>query len=454
MEINNVNETVKLYKKYKKSFFEIEKDFEKCFSLPFNITEDTTMRYLIDLSGEKKQNLLKSFVVYCIFVIYIFISLICYKKKKKISANIIFNLYSEHLKDKFYNKIYEGVKDFNPIYINMDKNDFFERKISLQVLMFLLFRIWKFIYYSIKMRFNFIDLILRHLRKICIYHTDIKHIDSICLVSVRDNYFNAMRYYIYKNYGFKNIMLIQGARRASSKDAKSGDICCYCDYYFGYGKKVMDNIYGLNAKYKIPIGSIPLYYNTLSKKEIKYDIVVIEDPVFAPNTITKKLKFDLLIEHICKFKNEFNDVKIYYSKKPKVHSELPYNENYYIKLLNHNVILKDLTIQNSYEALLSSNVVVFQSSTMGIEALGLNKIPIHCNYIGSEGHFSNDGLFVIEDESYKVFREKLLFVLNSENSDVIAEEIKKLKVNYMNLEKEPTQLIVDEILEILTRKKD
>ena len=452
--MHNVKEMLDMYANKIKSYQYLEKIFNKTFDLKREHIEHTTKRYLMDvIVGRKNTYNYKSMFnsIGTLFLVfgYLICSFFFYRRHAKIDTEVVFDIFGNNTYDRYYKTIDKQLNGYSKVLFRENNNKFFNRKISIQLFYFLSKYSMVLLYLSFKHKFNFLDLTLRHCRKIALYITDTDHIECKCFISARDNTFNAMRYEIYKKNGINNILLIQGARRDTAKNAKSGDIYCYNDYYFGFGLELIKKMNGMKSNNLIPIGSIPLYDNSFFNKEVKYDIVIIEEPVFSPVTFTSKEKFDIMINHICKFKKENPCYNIYYTKKPNRFGEKEYVDAYYNRLEKLEIKISDSDINNSYDAINSSKLVIFQGSTMGLESVGLDKLIMHCNYPKYESHFDNNSLFVITDESYEVFRDKLTFLLNHMD---LKKELSSLKYGYMNLSGNPANKVVQSINRILNKK--
>ena len=94
-------------------------------------------------------------------------------------------------------------------------------------------------------------------------------------------------------------------------------------------------------------------------------------------------------------------------------------------------ILWDNKIDNSYEAILCSDVVLFYRTTIGIEALAMKKKVLNLNYDNDMiPMLPEDGCSLI-NSSYNEFENRVLTLIKASKSG-IEHDNKKLTYRYMN----------------------
>lgn len=89
------------------------------------------------------------------------------------------------------------------------------------------------------------------LRKIGTYHADVDGLQARLLLSCGDNYFEGVRYAVYRHAGIDRIDVIQNAMRGSL----SNDVHLYADTYFAQGEATRPMVPGLTVERLVPVGS-------------------------------------------------------------------------------------------------------------------------------------------------------------------------------------------------------
>ena len=426
-----------IYYDNENSFRTLENYFESKYSIPKNILQDTIIRELVS-SSNKKVSLLK----YYGFIFILLVSTIFYKKKKKHKGDILFDNFTITAYNRFYKHIYENLENKKMSYLSSEiseqyptdisfvkTNKLYERKISFKIIFNELFGYFKYKSMSKKFGIDYLYISTKILYWLAKYKTDIDNVNYKLLISNGDNYYNAIRYYIYKQSAIKQIFLFQNGTRGANIHNISKDYCVYSDYYFAHGTKSILLQKGMNAKKKIPFGSISLLpYLKSKQKELKYDIVFLEqmtphrDKLFEGKEV-KNATFEnymLILEHLAKFSNEFPNLKILYrviSVKRDVYPDLVKEIDERLK--NSNVIIDEHIHNNSHEAIINSNVCLIYSSTVGFEALGLGKKVLFFNYNNLDFVLSKkDEIGVVIEKSYETFKKKVLYVTNNDNHKI------------------------------------
>ena len=461
--MGNYEKIEKYYKKNKIHFSYFENKFYENFGIPKSIMRDTIKGYLLQVvcdNGGLMQlrsyrNLLISIILYPIVVSYFLCLSIFARRPKNVKVNILYEEWEQvgaHF-EQFYKPIYDALlskkqaifvtaKDASSIYknsirliqrytkLNFEKE--ISRKIVKKYFMFPFLIILKF---SIQSKFDYISLYIRILRSMSKFESESRNIEADFLVTAFDNGYNALKYYIYKKNGIKNIISIQNGGRGDNTPAGC-DMYLYSDYYFSYAEDQVRRMHGLNAKEVIYGGSLPLYtfYKMYQGVKEEYDIILIEQ--MAPLDVDGNYKlavFMKIIENLKKFSIKYNDLRIAYRVRRK--REL-LQDDFFLPLdevlKDSNIIFESFQSKDSYEAVMKSNVVVNYCSSLGFEAIGMNKKVLTCNYDKLDFLPTEDSPAVVLEDDYLLFEKKLLYLLRSDYNDL--EKIyKNLKLKYMNL---------------------
>ena len=288
---------------------------------------------------------------------------------------------------------------------------------------------------SKKLNINFVYIALKIFKNIALHTTTAKKINCYVFVSAADNSFDSLRYDIYKKNGIQNIALLQNGFRTGQWANDSIDLYTYCDYYFGFGAEQINIQKGMVCDNKIPVGSIKL--DTILKKYDNrkkiFDITFLASVDEYDTSYIKVKTYNAILDNLCLFKKNHPDLNIFYSDLKKVKKKsLKNNFLMMNKMKSIGIAFSSNYIKNSYEAINSSEVVLFYKTTIGVEALAMNTKVLNINYDKDMLPFSrHDYSSVLTNPSYEQFESKLLFLLDSKKSDFDSED-KELSYNYMN----------------------
>jgi hypothetical protein len=476
--MNTYEEVEKFYFDNITHFNSFEKEFFVTLDIPPEILKDSLKRVLVESihpDGKKRfllnyRSSAKDFFVYYFVMTYFFILSFPFRKKTLCKHyDIVFECGKYFDFDSNYRLLYEKLKRFNIAILSLVSNirkdeipilDKSNTTIYCNLISSKIYKsqFFKYFFYrslSKKTSINFINLSLRIMRYIALYNTHAKGFSAKFLVSAGDIYYNSLRYYIYKKNSIDNIMLIQSGMKSGVYSSTSGDLYVYSDYYFGYGKHFIDNLYG-KIKYKLAIGSIRLYQEVINKTiSEKNDVLFIEQMAFIErkndHSMTTYLKIvDMLIEFASKFK-EYNIVYRIRPLKLSVYYNDPEKMNIinsmYARITNAGITIDDFS-NTSYDAILNSKVIVYYTSALGFESLGLNKRTLCCNIDKMLNLPNEDTIGVLTEHSHELFRSKLLYLLESNNRD-ITNYYKKEKEKFQNIEGSPIEKITSIISEKL-----
>jgi len=477
--MNTYEKVENLYKNNQESFILFEREFLNSFDIPTYIFRDTIKRLLVEAvnkNGKKSFMLnytytIKDMFLYYIVMFYFFLlSFFIKKQNKQKKYDVVFECELYYDFESNYKKLYEKIKHLKVAIFSkighLDKYNLFVFNKKNQIIydyeisnIILKTQINKFFIYkklSVKSNINFINLSLRMMRYIALYESDSKDVFTKCFISAADIYYNSLRYYIYKKNGMENIMLIQSGMKQGKNSTWSVDLYVHCDYYFGYSKYFIDSLCG-NIANKLPIGSVRLYQETcdLIPSEV-FDIMFVEQMAFVEMEHGHKMSSYLkIVNMLIEFALKHKQYKIVYRIRPLKLSvyfddkeKMNIINDLYNRLKNANIIIDDYS-ENSYHVLSKSKVIVYYTSTLGFEALGLDKKTLCCNIDKNENLPFNDEIGVLVEDNYTVFEKKLLYLLNSKNEN-IKKYYKEQKLIFQNLDGNP----IDKIANIITKLVD
>lgn len=430
------------------------------FNISHNILKDTIKRALAEIlaDGPKdylhvKKVPLKSKLMYFV-VMFLFLINSIFSKKIKTSRhkkfifdgmNIsVFNYFYKSLvnliaKDdvllfisfhhKSYKKIdYELEKIYSYKYI-------YDSKISKNIFLTQFSSLGFYCKLSAQLDLNLVHIALSIFRKIAIHTTSAKKFEGFVFFSAADNYFDSLRYDIYKKNGIQNIALLQNGLRTGEWANDSVDLYSYCDYYFGFGKEQINIQKGMKCKNKIPLGSLKLdlmlkTYQNFEKKE-KFDFVFLASFEESDTPYIKVKTYETILENLCTFKKNNPSLSIYYSDKKREINSFKYN-SMIAQLESSGIICSSKHINNSYEAILCSRAAIFYRTTVGLEAIGMGKAVLNLNYDNGMLPLSKkDSYLVLTNSSYKEFEKRLIDLLEDTDSNNGVDN-KKLTNSYMN----------------------
>ncbi|NQY23170.1 MAG: hypothetical protein HRT41_04005 [Campylobacteraceae bacterium] len=468
--------------KYKKIIpKELVSLFSKSYNIPENIVEMQINEILINEKEKNKENKIKTFFLYY-FVLFFFLFLGFFGKRynEKYSSQIIFEGWvddAERSHKTFYESIHKelnkiGISDY--LYLLTDKiNSKSLRKltsiktINRDIKFNFSSKVSKIIFFNEIKNFarykkienknkeiDIIIIVLKFLKQYALYYSSSCNIKVDILISAHDNGYTALKYFIFKQNGIKNIFLIQNGTRDPL------DNYIFCDDYFAHSIKQIE-LQNIVAKNKYPIGSIPLYSKIKEYKSVekKYDICFIEemhrisskmDPMekepFEFNAVYNKL-----IDNVIKFSNTHRNIKICFIRRIVDMSNFNYLrkqtiERLYTRLKLNNIYVSKI-IEDSYLNVMASDITVFYMSTLGFEALGFEKKILNCNYNKHRALMLNDlEIGVVLKDDYSSFEKKLLFLIEN-NSKETKNYYENKKFQYMNINGDPSKFISNRILE-------
>lgn len=482
--MNSYQEIEKLYQNYVGLFKNMEELFKVSYDIDKDITKDNIKRLFTTYHFKEIQlfYFIKSFTIYYLVIFYFLLLSIFSKNEKKIKSDVIYELYDSNSFNTYFLKINSILNTFVSSKIMLTEKVLLEninldiicrchkyiynKTISKLIFTREVLKFWT--YYKLSKEYNIdvIDIILRQLKQIALFETQSQNIESKVLLSNGDNHFTPYRYFIYKKNGIKNIFLIQNGLRGQISELVPGNFYVYCDYYFAYGQKSFDVQEGMFCQNKIPIGSIQVSNKLeslnikLNDCQIEYDIVFIEQIPIYDHAGFVLAEYLLMISHLCEFKRKYPQYTILYRtnihkrEMPEVKKEHGNFLDSFDKSMTSAGILVDKYInKDAYEAMFKSKLVVCYNSSMGTEALAMNKRVLYINYNRINSTFSHkEEIGVLIDKSYIKFEDKILMLLNKKD-DTIDEYFVNLKFNCMNVNGNVSEKISSIIKNLIEEEK-
>jgi len=479
-----------LYRKHCRAFASIEKEILN-LGVPAEITRDTIKRLLVEsFHGGPKQHLqsyhgfqgLKKSLLAMMW--FFWMSVWGVKTARRIQCDVVLENWAGDNFSLFYKRLWKKLKVFNKNAIldtSKEQNRLFfpseseviradtvysnrfDRAISWKIASTQWKHIFTFHRSSMKSNFNFLEIHLRLLRYSALYYTDAQKVSAHSLISAADNYYNSIRYYFYKKYAFKQIFLIQNAFRTGFRSYWSGDMYTYTDYYLGFGTKNIEIQKGMCCPNKIGLGSLRLSDMMIASQfhdKLQYDIIFIEQ--LALNKTPDGFNIDYYwkcLELLVRFAKQHPSLRIAYGIRPK-RMKIYGASKGLVSLINEvdhflegsGIQITDES-QSSYENVLASKVVLFYSSTLGFEALGMGKRVLNLNLNKQSlgmGVENDIGVFVDGDQ--ELFNQTVLSLIES-SDEAIDEYFKTKQKQYMNPSKDVASDIVALIGNEITNDK-
>jgi len=448
------------YEKNSNAFSSLEEKMSSDFNIPENIFKDAIKRQLSEvLEGGPKSFLLtnkisfKYIALYYLIMIFFLLNAIFGKMTRKpMSKKVVFDMWNFNGYKYFYKQLLALLKKKDVLLLVTDNHNSFKKiepgiiKIkskkylydphaSINIFKTQFFAFGFYSNLSKQLNINLIHIVLTIFKNIAEYSTHAKKVNCYALFSAADNYYNSLRYSIYKKNGIQNIVLLQNGFRTGKWANDSVDLYTYCDYYFGFGTEQINIQKGMVCKNKIPIGSLKLdamlsdnrnYY----RKE-SFDIVFLASYEEKNTQYINVKTYEKIIENLCSFKNKYPNLSVFYSDKVRNNT----SNNYRLmidKLKSNGIVCSSINIGNSYEAISCSRLVLFYRTTIGLEALAMDKPVLNLNYDEDRIPFSQKyNQSVLTNSSFNEFENRVLSLLHS-RKDNDKYNNKELEHSYMN----------------------
>lgn len=500
----------KFYKFYNENLQDLEIVFVKLsnkYDIPFDIVKNALLKEIQMSFGDKskervfdKKCITKNFFKYYSVLIFIFfnslLSLFTRKKVKRV------DVFYEELWDKgsLYSRFYTYIDNYIGNYtkallltsvsnhkktdsINIEKNiheivdirrfnNYYDFQIAIKIIKNEFFYFLKLNKVTKKVNLDLITIYLKVLRKILIYSTQTKNIESKVIVAAADYYWNPLKYFIFKKKCGEVILLQHNYKVQKANHIQTLFIAC--DYFFAHSSKALDSFKyyeddkkqklifnGLYAKERIAIGSIQLspYVKEEYNKDI--DILIIHQTVDHNFGITWKgldqaeliRSYYKLLENLSNYLEENKNLNVFYIYKG-IESCDTRDEKLIKKaeiiLSGKNVKFTPAYGHKTFNLVSRTNIMINMYSSVGIEALGLNTKVLWVNYNNVCDIFSyekyHEDIDTLIDDSYGYFKQKIDTLL--ENTKEVDGFYKQLKQRDMNIQESPAKIVGDKIHEI------
>jgi surface carbohydrate biosynthesis protein len=496
--LNNIDnvyvEVEEYYKMNIKYFSEMEKILLDDFCIPRNVAADTIKHYLVATVNGGVNSFflypkkLKSNIIYLIAGAFLLLmTVVGARSKKIINCDIVFdNCFSRNF-DINYQVIYDRLSSYKikilqtfrtgqSRYVDFKQKletssedlqehhisayakytNYYAANVSLKIFISVCKHFIQYRTLTNTMNFDFLQLAIRIYKSIAIYETDVNVIRSKILVTFDDNGYGALRYFIYKKK-IGTIMAIQNGYRFGYQSNRMGDMYLYSDYYFGFGKNNIDIQKGMVSGNKLGVGSLRLQnalvnYKDMAPLDFQYDVLFLEQlsevdlPAFRLETymqcISLLCEFAIRNPHYrVAYRARVDRADLHFFGQRTQQSAKKIDE----MLEKANVILSYNMKKNSYVEILKSKVILFYTSTLGFESIGMNKRVINLNLNKlSMGLSLEDDIGTLVENNYSLFDQKLLFLINGTGCE-IDKFYCSIKKKYMDVEKNIVDTIVNAI---------
>ena len=254
-------------------------------------------------------------------------------------------------------------------------------------------------------------------------------------------------------YNQAAFIAIQNGRRVSTKIHSPNKKIIH-DHYCCFGQNDIDLFekWGFKAKQYHPIGSLKsgiaaTIHNELNKRN-KYDICLVSiwrpyihknHPSYIPSLndiwnsfdISNRFTHRYITEHNMKLCIVLAHYGSYEADNDSIVSDN--EEEYWIKLFGDNVTL----IQNdkkklpSYKAIMESDIVIGVASTLILEAFGMGKKILYCDFSGENKFHDYNTNILFRENDYKKFATRLNELISTPYNQYV-EQNKKYKSYLMN----------------------
>lgn len=467
-----------LYARNFKSLKEYEDYFFNRFLVPQVVLRETIKRKLVGSFGsDLSSNLRKpnktsiGTLVYLVCLFNFVLNILIGWKTPRVlySADIIFHHWSSKGNEKYYQKLLPEFSQFSFMTLHTGRSyprdvtnagiiNRAKRRYDPKTCVRVVANSWATFWLSLRLartcEVNFIllsALLMRNLAKFEYESSDVK---CSVLISAADNNFSALRHFTYKKNGVKNICLIQNGLRSGGAAYNHGDLYSTCDFYFGFGVKQIEIQKGLNCKKSFAVGSV-LAQNRIEELEpnpdLRYDIVFPESISNHDSAYFNFEVYQAVLENLIIFSIRHKDITIYYRKRPKPLAGKRKRKliKLYQKMRAAGILVDESLEVDSFSAINKARLVIFYQTTMGLEALAMEKRVLQVSYDNNLCPFGGKPMLsVLSVEGYEAFEAKILSLLSKRNTVAIREHYLQLSVDYMNQSRKrnPNKIIATEIL--------
>lgn len=227
----------------------------------------------------------------------------------------------------------------------------------------------------------------------------------------------------------------------------------YVPHYFCFGEHEQ-NLFPKLA-YKVdhfyPVGSLVASLNLLPEEQVeeKYDLLVVStwrgDIGFEQEVQDTMRSMKIMDQYLAKYLNE-HDIKaalIYRAERDSEHWSIPEiglnEEEYYQKIYDNSIeyIETDSTLKNIFPLMQQSHMIVSCLSTAAIEAFGLYKKILYCNFTNTDlYHQDIDDSILTTNSDYSDFSKNLTALFQQDQEEYIKDHKEKIQY-YMNFGDDP-----------------
>lgn len=265
---------------------------------------------------------------------------------------------------------------------------------------------------------------------------------------------------------FPFVAIQNGSRLSYAANPNSG---FYVPHYFCFGyheQKIFPNL-GYQVDHYYPVGSLAASLYLLPKDQVveKYDLLVVStwrgDIGFQQDVQDTMRSMKIMDQLLAGYIKDYGikAALIYRAIRDSEHWIIPEiglsEEEYYREIYGDSLIHieTDLCVRNIYPLMQQSSIIVTCLSTAAIEAYGLGKKVLYCNFTDTNlYHKDIDESILTVNRDYLNFSDKLNNLYNTNQGKYIKDHKHNMKY-YMNFnEKIPVEKIIsskiDEIIEI------
>ena len=241
-------------------------------------------------------------------------------------------------------------------------------------------------------------------------------------------------------------MAIQNGSRLSY--SANPDSSYYVPHYFCFGAHEQELFPKLEYKvdHYYPVGSLiaSLHFDPKKQVKEKYDLLIVStwrgnigyDQDVQDTMRSMKIMDQLLAKYIKD--NKINAAVIYRAERGSEHWIIPElglsEEKYYQEIYGNSIeyIDTDFSKRNIFPLMQNSHLIISCLSTAVIEAYGLGRKVLYCNFCGTDlYHQDIDNEILTTDSNYKNFSEKLNSIYKLSYKDYINKN-KELMKYYMS----------------------
>ena len=430
--------------------------YEAVYGYQYNIS-------LEDQKGIFSKSKVLSFLSLMVFPLLIVLLLFKINKKNKIEShftveewrNDSFSLYYKEIVEKFPDTItisrllYSNLeksdceesdkKQYNVFYIK----DYIDKKTLIKIFCIILNPKFLFLLLSsiVKNKNNVCYMLLKFLASYIKLASIASNLNTKIYLNANDINSHILKYELFKNSNIIYLLIQSSIRDQDGLKYKGGDII-YC-YSEVQAKLYRDNTN--NYQEIISIGSIKNNTNFNDNKKI-YDILFVEQFGSRDRVYGKRADFIKMLKHLIKLSYEHPELNIIYRGRPE--KRIQNNKAFEIykpilsKLNKSNINID--TEGSSYEKVKKTKLVIGNISTLCFESIGLNVATIffyYRQYNFELFDYNGSKDIVIRDDSYEVFKERVLYFLNHQENY----NFEKYKLMYMNQNEDIVKIIADQI---------